>query len=83
MLSWPWKLGQGQTYANPILPSEGVKQHTKFDDTSFILSQVIIQKPTSIKNKLTTPVTLKIRGLPAYKVAKQHAKFDTLSFIFH
>ena len=46
---------------NPLLPLSVVKQHATFEDTSFILSKVIIQKPASIKNKITASVILKIR----------------------
>ena len=39
-----------------------VKQHTKFEDTSFILSQGIIQKQKNIKNKFKASVALKNRS---------------------
>ena len=62
---------------NPVLPLMVVKQHTKFEEISVMLSQVIIQKPKSFKNE--SMASLKNRSrltkyhcILASKVMKQH-----------
>ena len=83
------KSGSRSNIYIPFLPLKVVKHHITFEDnSSFNLSQVIIQKPRSIKNKLTASVTLKKRSkstiyqcILASAVVKQHTKFDDLRFI--
>ena len=74
---------------NCILPSKVVNQHTNFEEKNFILSQVTIQKPTRIKNKLSESVILKNKSrstmyqcILAFKVVKQHASLTMLAVFF-
>ena len=49
-----------------MLPNEVLYLHTQFEEPNFIPSQDIMQKPPSIENISTTPVTLKMdQGEPS------------------